>query len=42
VELYNRDEEGIHAKEGEGVSIIKGEERRGAWAHQRTIEKRVY
>ena len=32
----------IHAKEGEGISIIEGEEREGARVHQGTIEEGIH
>jgi len=38
----NRYKGRIYAKEGEGVSIVKGRERGGTRVHSRTIEERVY
>ena len=37
-----RYEGGICTEEGEGVSIVKGRERRGVRVHTRTIEERVH
>jgi len=42
VRIYDRDKGEICAKEGEGVFIVKEEERKGAKVYQRTIEKKVY
>jgi len=38
----NRNEERIHAKKEESVSIVEGRERRGTQVHIRTVEERVY
>ena len=40
--LCNRYKEEICAKEGESVSVVKREERRGERVSQGAIEKRIY
>ena len=42
MESCNRDKERVFAKEEEGVSIVKGRERRGIWVYWRTIEEEIY
>ena len=40
--LYNRCEERVHTKEGEGVSVVKGEKRRSERICERTVAEGIY